>query len=113
MKNGILNIFFLHTVLLIYSMISVLSKTASSQQGMDFLFIYSGVLICLVIYALLWQLVLKKFSLTTAFANKAVVVFWGILWGKLFFGEEITWQKIFGAAVIIGGIILVVSDNEK
>ena len=57
--------------------------------------------------------ILKRFPLTTAFANKAVVVVWGILWGWIFFGEQITWQKVVGAAVIIAGIVIVVNDNEK
>ena len=104
---------FLHIVLLIYSGVSLLSKIASSQSGIRFLVCYGGVLACLGIYAILWQFVLKRFPLTTAFANKAVVVVWGILWGWIFFGEQITWQKVVGAAVIIAGIVIVVNDNEK
>ena len=104
---------FLHIVLLIYSGVSLLSKIASSQSGIRFLVCYGGVLACLGIYAIRWQFILKKFPLTVAFANKAVAVVWGILWGWLFFNEQITWQKAAGAAVIIAGIVFVVSDDEK
>lgn len=103
----------LHLVLLVYSGVSLLSKTAASQTGIKFIICYGAVLACLGIYAILWQFVLKKFPLTTAFANKAVVVVWGILWGWIFFGEQITLQKVVGAAVIITGIVIVVSDNGK
>ena len=102
---------FLHLVLLIYSGVSILSKFASAQSGAKFLFAYGAVLLCLGIYAILWQFVLKKISLTFAFANKAIVVVWGIFWGWLFFQEHITIHKVLGAAVIIIGIIIVVSDD--
>lgn len=104
---------FLHLVLLIYSGVAVLSKFASDQSGVQFLFAYGAVLICLGIYAILWQFVLKKHSLTFAFANKAIVVVWGIFWGWLFFREEITVQKLLGAVLIIVGIVIVVNDDEK
>lgn len=103
----------LHIVLLIYSGVALLSKTAASQTGGKFILCYGAVLVCLGIYAILWQFVLKRFPLTTAFANKAIVVVWGIVWGWIFFGEQITWQKIVGAVVIIAGIVIVVRDNEK
>ena len=103
----------LHLVLLVYSGAALLSKAAALQTGIKFIFCYGAVLACLGVYSILWQLVLKRFPLTTAFANKAVVVVWGILWGWLFFDEQITLQKLAGAAVIIVGIVIVVSDNEK
>lgn len=103
----------MHFVLLVYSFVALLSKTAASQTGIRFLLCYGAVLVCLGIYAILWQLILKKYPLTTAFANKAIVVVWGIFWGWLFFGEQITWQKVAGAAVIIAGIVTVVKDDEK
>ena len=72
-----------------------------------------AVLLCLMLYAVLWQCVLKKFPLTTAFANKAIVVVWGIIWGWLWFEEAVTWNKVVGAAVIIAGILIVVRENNE
>lgn len=111
-KQGIKSYLFLHIVLLIYSAASVLSKTASDLDGIGFVLCYGGVLLCLGGYALLWQVVLKKFDLTIAFANKAVVVIWGIIWGWLFFNEAVTWNKVVGAVVIIAGILIVVKDDD-
>ena len=106
------NFLMLHLVLLIYSGVAVLSKFASDQTGFRFLAVYGAVLACLGLYAVLWQFVLKKYPLTFAFANKAVVVVWGIIWGRLFFHEQISLQKLIGAAVIIFGIAIVVNDDE-
>ena len=111
-KHGSKSYLFLHMVLLIYSATSVLSKTASNLNGAGFVLCYGGVLLCLGGYALLWQAVLKKFDLTVAFANKAVVLIWGIIWGWLFFNEAVTWNKVVGAVVIITGILIVVRDND-
>jgi drug/metabolite transporter (DMT)-like permease len=65
----------------------------------------------LFVYAILWQQILKVFPLTVAFANKAIVILWGIIWGYWVFGEILRWGMILGAAVIVAGIYLVVSDE--
>ena len=51
-------------------------------------------------------------SLTTAYANKAVLVIWGMVWGNLIFQEAISVQMILGAIIILVGVYLVVSENE-
>ena len=71
-------------------------------------------LAALVVYAFGWQQVIKHLPLTTAYANKAITVVWGILLGFLLFGESITLRQFIGAAVIIVGIVLFVrADNEE
>lgn len=112
-KSRIFNYLFLHIVLIIYSLTSVLSKSAAGQTGITFVLLYGAVLFCLMLYAVLWQGVLKKFPLTTAFANKAIVVVWGILWGWLFFREAVTWNKLVGAAIIIAGILIVAREKDE
>ena len=49
---------------------------------------------------------IRVLPLTTAFANKAVTTAWGLLWGLLFFHEQITIGKIVGVALVIGGVVL-------
>lgn len=106
---------FLHIILFIYSMGGVFSKLAAGKEflSIGFFFFYGLVLATLFVYAVLWQQVLKKMPLTTAFLNKSVVVVWGIIWGAIFFSEEIKWNMVLGAIVIIIGICVVVSDNGK
>lgn len=104
---------FLHAILILYSLVAILSKMAATKMflSIDFIFYYGIILIILCIYAILWQQVLKKVPLTVAFANKSVVVIWGMIWGNLFFKEKITFGMIVGAAIIFIGVYLVVVDN--
>lgn len=104
----------LHGALFLYSTGSIYSKTAANQEflSLKFILFYGLMLLNLMVYAVLWQQILKRFPLTEAFANKAVVIIWGILWGSLVFHEVITWHMILGAVVIIIGVIVVVTDHE-
>ena len=75
--------------------------------------LYGGMLAILFGYAIGWQQVIKHLPLTTAYANKAVTVVWGILLGLAVFGEAVTPRQVIGAVIIICGIVLFVrADNE-
>lgn len=106
---------FLHILLAVYSLGGISSKLAGQQEFLSFKFcLYYGiVLFVLFLYALLWQQVLKKLPLVTAFANKAIIVIWGIIWGAIFFEEVVTLSKVIGAVIIIVGVYLVVSSDEQ
>ena len=43
--------------------------------------------------------------------NKAIEIAWGILWGFVFFGEQIKWNMIIGALIVIVGVIVVVKSD--
>ena len=78
-----------------------------------FIVLYGLMLLALVTYAVGWQQVIKHLPLTTAYANKAVTVVWGILLGLAVFGEAVTPRQVIGAVIIICGIVLFVrADNE-
>lgn len=106
--------FLLHFALVLYSLTSVLSKSAGEFPlvSWQFIFIYGSVIMLLLLYAVLWQQVLKRMPLSVAFANKSVVIIWGIVWGVLFFHEEVQWKVFVGMVLIIAGIILV-GGQEK
>jgi len=114
LSEKIKNYIFLHASLLLYSIGSIFAKTAGSKEflSLEFVFFYGLFLLVLFVYAILWQQILKKFPLTVAFANKAIVILWGILWGYLFFNETLRWGMFLGATIIIIGIYLVVSDDK-
>lgn len=105
----------LHIILFGFSLSSVCSKTAAKQEFLSFKFIlfYGLVLFILFVYAIAWQQVLKRLPLVTAYANKAVTVIWGLVFGLVFFQEKITVQKVIGAVIIILGVYLIVSDGEE
>lgn len=104
----------LHIVLVLYSMGGICSKLAAEQTFLSFKFIlfYGILLLNLAVYALLWQQILKRLPLVTAYANKAVTVIWGMLWGYLFFQEQIRLQQILGGLIIIAGVYFVVTEKE-
>lgn len=113
-KLRIKDYFFLHVLLMFYSFSSVCSKQAAAQDFLSFHFIiyYGLVLVILFVYAILWQQILKRMPLTVAFANKAVVIIWGIVWGVFFFGETVRPAMLLGSVIIVAGIMLVVTDDE-
>lgn len=74
----------------------------------SFVLLYGLVLLNLFVYAIVWQQIIKKLPLVTAYANKAVTVIWGLIWGMLIFKETITIWNIVGAIIIIFGIYMVV-----
>ena len=105
----------LHILLLVYSLGAVCSKMAGKAEFLStrFFFFYGLVLLNLFVYAIVWQQILKKLPLVTAFANKAVTVIWGMLCGMLIFKEKITIWNVLGAAIIMIGIFLVVNADEE
>ena len=105
----------LHIMLMIYSMSGICSKLAAGQKFLSIKFcLYYGLIILLLgFYAIGWQQIIKRMSLTTAFANKAVTVVWGIIWGFVFFKESITPGKVVGAVLVIAGIVMyALADKE-
>lgn len=115
MKEKIITILLLHIVLAVYSMGGICSKLAAEQKflSIKFILFYGILLLDLILYAVIWQQILKKLPLTIAYANKAVTVIWGMIWGYLFFQERITIQQIVAAVIIIIGVYFVVSDKEE
>lgn len=98
----------LHLLLLVYSLSGIFSKNAAHEPFMSPMFIalYGGMLAILFIYAIGWQQILKRLSLSLAFANKAVTVVWGMVWGFFIFGESISALNLIGATLVIAGVVL-------
>ena len=103
----------LHLSLLFSSLGGVCSKMAGRQTDrVGFLLWYGAVLMIMAVYAIVWQQILKHLPLTQAYSNKPVGLIWGMVWGRLFFGEAITARMILGALIIFAGVWLVVTDDE-
>lgn len=108
-------ILLLHLMLLVYSLGGVLTKKAGEYVffSVPFFLCYGGVLAILALYAVVWQQIINILPLTTAFANKAITTAWGLLWGVLFFQEQVSWGKIVGVSLIIIGIVLFARASEE
>lgn len=98
----------LHVMLAVYSLSSVCAKLAAGFDFMSLGFIacYGGMIALLGVYAIGWQQVIKRLPLTYAYANKAVTVLWGIVWGVILFQERVSPLKILGALIVLVGVVL-------
>ena len=103
---------FLYSCFLIYSLSTIFAKIAAQQNMVVKVSVFIGLeIMCLGLYAVIWQQVLKKFSLVTAMSSKGIVVIFNLIWSALLFGETVTIYNIAGAVIIVGGIWMVSSDD--
>lgn len=106
----------LHALLALYSLCSICGKLAAGFEFMSpgFILCYGGMILVLGLYAIGWQQVIKRMPLTSAYANKAVTIVWGIVWGVLLFHEAVTPAKLLGAVVVLAGVVLFsIADGEE
>ena len=117
MKKGNIDkigmIAFLQLTVCVYTLSGIAAKLAS---GFDFLSVgfilcYGGELLALGIYAVLWQQIIRRIDLSLAYANRAIAIFWSMLWARLIFQEEISLPNIIGIVLIILGIWVVNSGD--
>ena len=116
MKNSnVKYLIILHIFLGIYSLTGVASKFAAGEDFMSvkFILFYGLVMFGLFVYAIAWQQIIKHMPLISAYANRGVTVIWGIIWGYFIFSENITVRKLVGAAIIICGVVLIVTADAK
>lgn len=115
-KKNLKTLILLHVMLMIYSLSGICSKKAAGATflSLEFCLYYAAIIGLLGFYAIGWQQIIKRLPLTTAFANKAVTVVWGIIWGALIFHEAITPGKVAGALMVIAGVVLFArADGEE
>ncbi len=98
----------LHFILMLYSLSGVCSKKAAEYEffSLPFILLYGGMIAILGIYAVVWQQILKKMPLVTAYANKAATVVWAGIWGIVIFHENISMGKVISMILVAAGIIL-------
>mgnify|MGYP000896159856 CR=1 FL=1 len=103
------DIVLLQIIVMIFSLTSVTAKFASMQDTFtsSFFLFYGAELAILAVYALLWQQAIKKFDISVAYANKAMVLLWGLLWGTVIFHDAVNAKEIAGVALVIVGVIVI------
>ncbi len=109
------NFIFLHLIIFLYSLSSLCSKFASRMEFFSFQWcaLYALLIFILGVYAILWQQLLKVMPLNLAYANKAVTLLWGMLFGVLVFKETISLTNILGGLIVLAGVIVMVTDRKK
>ena len=94
----------LHLNILLFSLTSVFSK--GIKNPLLYVFLFLMVANC-GIYAIAWQKVIKKFSLSTAYANRSVYLIWSQIWAVLIFHENLTVKNIIGLLIVLVGVMVV------
>ena len=105
----------MHASFLVYTLYPLIGKFATRYAllSVPFVALYGVVFLILFVYALLWQQVLKRVPLSTAIANKAITIVWGMMFGLLFFGEQISLKMLAGAFLILAGIFVLSTEKES
>lgn len=114
-KITIKDILFLQIVIMIYTGSSIAAKFAAAQELLSFRFcLFYGVeILILGIYAILWQQIIKRFELSVAYANRAMLLVWSMIWAVLIFHDEITSQNIAGVLLVIAGTVIINLDTKE
>ena len=115
MNKNTKTILALNVLLMFFSLGGIFSKLASKQPflSLKFILCYGTLLFIMFMYAIGWQQIIKRLPLTMAYANRAITIVWGIIWGLLFFYEKLNVGKIIGAVIVIAGVLLYVTESEE
>ena len=99
---------YLHIFLMVYSTGGIFSKLAAGERFLSkpFLIFYACEIAILMGYAIGWQQFVKRLPLSLVYANKAVTVVWGGIWGVMLFKEELNVGKAIGLTLVIVGVAL-------
>lgn len=93
---------------LVYACTSICTKMASRQEMLSLpnLLWVVGAVVVMGLYALLWQQIITRIPISTAYMFKGVSLVFVLLISALLFGEAITKTNVVGSLIIIIGIVL-------
>ena len=111
LNNNTLNIkhvAILIAINLLYACVGICTKMAALQQPLSWLYFlwFIAAVAIIAAYAVLWQQVLRRIELSTAYMFKGTTLIFTVLFAALLFGEAITIPNIVGSVIIVVGIIL-------
>lgn len=93
---------------LVYACTSIFTKMASRQKMLSwpYLLWIAGAIGVMGVYAILWQQVIKRMSLSTSYMFKGTSLVFVLLFSALLFGETISLTNVIGSVIIVSGIVL-------
>ncbi|MCR5050401.1 MAG: EamA family transporter [Paludibacteraceae bacterium] len=113
-KLSTLHLFSLIGINMLYACVGVCTKLASQQPTFSWMYIlfFGAAIAVMGLYAVLWQQILKRIQLSTAYMFKGTALIFTMLVAALLFGEPITTANIIGSAIIIAGIVLLARSDD-
>ena len=93
---------------LVYACTSIFTKMASLQEMLSWSYLLwiAGAIGVMGVYAMLWQQVIARMPLSTAYMFKGTSLIFVLLLSVLLFGESVSLNNVIGAVIIIVGIVL-------
>lgn len=93
---------------MLYACTGICTKMAAmeTQFSWPYLLWFGGAVAIIGAYAILWQQVLRRIDLGTAYMFKGTTLIFTMLIAALLFGESITIPNIIGSVIIITGITI-------
>lgn len=97
----------------LYTLSGIAAKLASDYAflSLGFILCYGMEIAVLGVYAIVWQQIIKRVDISIAYANRALAIFWSMLWAFLLFEEQITVQNLIGVCLIFIGTWVVNSSD--
>ena len=104
----VLQYIFLIVINFLYACVSIFTKYASQAEFMSWSYVCAvvGAIGVMGLYAVLWQQILMRVEISLAYMFKGTSIVFVMLLAHIIFGEQITWNNIVGAIIIILGIVL-------
>ena len=102
------HIFALIGINMLYACVGICTKMAAMQEAFSwpYLLWFGGAVGLIGVYAVLWQQVLRRIELGTAYMFKGTTLIFTMFIAALLFGETITIPNIVGSVIIVTGITL-------
>ena len=109
----IAKIFFLCLSVAVYSMSGLFTKLAAGYAILStpYFLCLAGVVTVLGLYAVLWQVALKRVPLSLAYPFRSLGVVYGLAIAGFVFHEEVTVQNLFGGCIVLVGLLLMNSGR--
>lgn len=97
----------------VYSISSIFTKTASTCifLSLHYIACLFGVVAVLGIYAVLWQIILKRVPLSQAYPFRSLGVVYGLVIAGFVFGEEVTVMNMLGGGLVLVGLLLMTIEK--
>ena len=119
----------LQPIVVLYAFASVLSKMASGHlpaytgevfawiagcvTNLPFVFCVAGMFVCLGVYAIIWQIVIRDAKIGLVYANKSSELFWMLLSAAFIFGERVSVLNAVGILMIFAGVVITNTEMAR
>lgn len=112
-KQTISTMLFLCFAVAIYSLSGIFTKMASGYSFLSFPYFafLIGAIVVLGLYAVLWQMALKRVPLNQAYPYRSLSIVYGLSIAYFIFHEEISWQNLSGCVIVILGLLVLTTNK--